>query len=227
MSAIASAASSVGGWFADVWKSHWKIITAVAVGAVVAMAVTAAILGTWGTATPILFAAAGASGASSAGVTQAVDDLLEHKSPGLDVAEATVIGGAASVATMGAGRALMPYVPEWVATYLPGQAIEPLENGGQVVETAVWKNIPWGSIPRVVFNQTWGQLAQDAEIGIVGALGGTQGTQVHIHLHDAAPPGAHVPQRVAPPATIQLGALPAGLDLPGPASRPLPGALGD
>jgi hypothetical protein len=198
MSLFQSAADWVGGE----WKTHWKIITAVAAGTVVAVVVTAVIIGSFGTAVPVLLAAAGASGALSAATTQGVDDVLENKRPGLDVVESAAIGGTVSMATFGAGRVLAPMVPESVAAFLPGK-VPDVEGGAAVVETALKKAIPWGQIPRVVFNQTLPQLMQEAEVGIVGALSG------HSKPKDTAPalvtpvppPPTPVAPR-APPATV-------------------------
>ena len=203
-------------WIGSAWKSHWKIVVAVAAGTVVAIAATALILGTGGTATPILFLAAGASGTLGAGTTQTVDDLLEHKHPGVDVVESAALGGAVSVATLGVGRALAPVVPASVARFLPG-AVKPLDDEAEVVGAAIQKNIPWGAIPRIVFNEPISDFAQRAEVGLVGALGGAE-------AHRSATPA---PSSSATPPATEPALVPSTPASPQSARVPLDGALGD
>jgi hypothetical protein len=207
--------TNAASWIASAWKSHWKIIASVAAGTIVATLATALILGTGGTATPFLFLAAGASGTLGAGTTQTVDDLLEHKRPGLDVAESAAIGGAVSVVTLGAGRALAPVVPEGIARFLPG-AMKPLESDAQLVQAALQKNIPWGAIPRIILNQPISDVVTRVEIGLVGALSGTEAQR------PATPAPAPKPGP-APPATPPHAPQPA----PAAAARVPDGPLGE
>jgi hypothetical protein len=148
--------------------------------------------------------AAGASGALGSGTTQAVDDLLEHRHVGLDVVESAAIGGTVSLVTVGAGRAIAPYVAPEIARFLPGQ-IEPLASDAQVVKEALQRNVPWSAIPRIIWNQPISELAQRAELGIIGALGGARDSGAAPTPEPGpapAPPPAPPPRAPAPPAPL-------------------------
>jgi hypothetical protein len=193
---------SATAWVADEAKRHWKTAVSIAAGAVVAMAVTAIIIGSAGTATPAVLAAAGVSGALGSGTTQTVDDLLNGHKLGVDVVESALVGGAVSAATAGVGRAVAPLLPETVARFLPGSFPELVDESGErsgalVVKAAVRGNIPWGSIPRLIFQQPLPVLISRVEMGLVGAISGETAKR---HFSTPAPVTTPAP-RSAPTKT--------------------------